>query len=206
MKKTILLIFLMTLSIQVLKSQSIFIKSGRNLTNYKFSSSVNEAASLQNEIGKSYEFGYISNLSARKRFYYGVSLGLEEYNASGSYSSNQLVWETSYANLKGLGYYTLYKNDRQHVSAKAGLGLATLIHGRQQINTSRYNLLKENEFKGLFISPQIGLSYNFAINNQMKLLVDYDYANQYSLTNTSDQKLSFINHSLSIGFSVNINK
>lgn len=206
MKKTILLIFLMMLSIQVLKSQSIFIKSGRNLTNYKFSSSVNETAHLQNEIGKSYEFGYTSNLAAKKRFYYGVSLGLEEYNASGSYFSNQLVWETSYANLKGLSYFTLYKNDRQRVAVKAGLGLATLIHGRQQINTSRYNLLKENEFKGLFISPQIGLSYNFAINNQMNLLVDYDYANQYSLTNTSDQKLSFINHSLSIGFSVNINK
>lgn len=205
MKRTILLSFLLMLSIQVLKAQSIFIKSGRNLTNYKFDASTSTGLGLQNEIGKSYEFGYMSDLPEKKRFYYGVSLGLEEFNASASYATNQLVWETSYANLKGLAYYTLYKSDRNRIAAKAGLGLATLIHGRQQINGTRYDLLKQDEFKGAFLSTQFGLAYSLVINNQMNLHLDYDYGNQFSITNSSEQKLSFINHGLSLGFSVNIN-
>jgi hypothetical protein len=206
MKKIILLSFLMILSIQVLQAQSIFIKSGRNLTNYKFGNATSESPFLQNEIGQSYEFGYISNQPSENRFYYGLSLGLEEYNASGGqYSTNALVWETNYANFKGLGYYRLYSNEKSAIAIKGGLGLATLIHGRQQINGARFDLLKQDEFKGLFLSPQLGLSYTFSIDKSISLLLDYDYGRQFSLTNGTEQKLSFINHSLSLGFSVNIN-
>ncbi|QEK52315.1 hypothetical protein FYC62_12150 [Pedobacter aquae] len=205
MKRIILLSLLLLLSMQFLKAQSVFIKSGRNLNNYIFSSSGNEVANLQNEIGQSYEFGYISKIPQKKRFYYGFSLGLEEYNASGSYASNNLVWETSYANFKGLGYYKLLQIDRNSLAVKGGLGFATLIHGRQQINGGRYDLLKETEFKGLFLNTQLGLSYSFSINNDIHLLADYDYGKQYSLANSSNQKLSFNNHSLSLGFSININ-
>jgi hypothetical protein len=207
MKKTILLSLLLMLSIQILKAQSIFIKSGRNLTNYKFSSSTNESVFLQNEIGQNYEFGYLSEQPEKKRFYYGISLGLEQYNATGgNYSPNNLTWETNYAILKGLGYYKIFTAKRNQIAIKGGLGLATLIHGRQEINGTRYDLLNQDEFKGLFVSPQVGLAYSLSINNTINLHLDYDYANQLSVTNSnSDQKLSFINHSLSLGFSVNIN-
>lgn len=206
MKRTILLSFLMILSLQVLNAQSIFIKSGRNLTHYKFANATSESPLLQNEIGQSYEFGYISKKPIDNKFYYGVSLGLEQYNASGGqYSTNALVWETNYANFKGLGYYKIYGNKKNSIAVKGGLGLATLIHGRQQINGARFDLLKQDEFNGLLLSPQIGMSYNFSIDNGISLLLDYDYANQFNLTNSNDQKLSFINHSLSLGFSVNIN-
>lgn len=195
----------MILSIQVLQAQSIFIKSGRNLTNYKFGNETSESPLLQNEIGQSYEFGYISKKPLENKFYYGVSLGLEQYNASGGqYSTNTLVWETNYANLKGLGYYRIYSSEKSSIAVKGGLGLATLIHGRQQINGARFDLLKQDEFKGLFLSPQIGLSYIFSIDNGISLLLDYDYGHQFSLTNGTEQKLSFINHSLSLGLSVNI--
>lgn len=205
MKRTILLSFLLLVSLQYIEAQTVFIKSGRNLNNYKFSSSGNEVANLQNEIGQSYEFGYIGKIPEKKRFYYGYSIGLEEYNASGSYASNNLVWETSYANFKGLGYYRLLKIERHLLSIKGGLGLATLIHGRQQINGGRYDLLKEKEFKGLFLNTQLGLSYSFSINNNIQVLADYDYGKQYRLANNNGQKLSFNNHSLSLGFSIDIN-
>ncbi len=205
MKRIIILSLLLLFSMQFLKAQSVFIKSGRNLNNFKFSSSGNEVANLQNEIGQSYEFGYNSKIPQKKRFYYGFSLGLEEYNASGSYASTNLVWETSYANLKGLGYYKLIKIDRNLLAVKGGLGFATLIHGRQQIDGARYDLLKEKEFKGVFLNTQLGLAYSFSISNDIHLLADYDYGKQYSLANSSNQKLSFNNHSLSLGFSININ-
>lgn len=205
MKRTILLSILLMLSIQVLKAQSVFIKSGRNLTNYKLSGAVNNPVFLQNEIGQNYEFGYLSNQKDNS-FYYGVSLGLEQYNATGgNYSANNLVWETNYANLKGLGYFKVLDNDINQIAIKGGLGLATLIHGRQEINGARYDLLKEAEFKGLFISPQLGLAYSMKINSDINIHLDYDYANQISLTNRSQQKLKFINYSLSLGFSININ-
>ena len=209
MKKPFLLSFLIgfmvMLCIHQSKAQSISIKTGRNLTNYKFGNSNNELPGLQNEIGQTYEFGYISKRANDKRFYYGFSAGLEEYNASGSISTINLVWETTYANVKGLGYYKLFYNDKHGVALKGGLGLATLIHGRQQINGTRFDLLNQDEFKGLFISPQIGLSYNMFINKDISLRLDYDYGRQFSLSNNnSTQRLQFINHSLSLGFSVNI--
>ena len=194
------------LGIQGIKAQSIFIKSGRNLTNYKLSGTTNQAVFLQNEIGQSYEFGYLSRQPEKKRFYYGISLGLEQYNATGgNYSPNNLTWETNYANLKGLGYFKILSANRNQIALKGGLGLATLIHGRQEINGTRYDLLKQDEFNGLLVSPQIGLAYSLQINKDINLHLDYDYANQFSVTNSSDQKLTFINHSLSLGFSVNIN-
>lgn len=206
MKRTILLSLVLLLGIQVLKAQSIFIKSGRNLTNYKLSGTTNTPVFLQNEIGQSYEFGYLSKQKDSKRYYYGISLGLEQFNATGgNYSPNNLVWETNYALVKGLGYYEIFEKSNHQLSLKGGLGLATLIHGRQEINGTRYDLLKQQEFNGLFVSPQIGASYRLKINNDISMLLDYDYANQFSVTNSSEQKLKFINHSLSLGFNVNIN-
>jgi hypothetical protein len=206
MKKTIFLSLLLLFSIQIIQAQSIFIKSGRNLTNYKLNGTTNQPVFLQNEIGQSYEIGYQSKQPDAKRFYYGVSLGLEQFNASGgNYSPNNLVWETNYAILKGLGYFRVFEKTGNQIALKGGLGLATLIHGRQDINGTRYDLLKQKEFNGLLLSPQVGLSYRLKVNNDISLLVDYDYANQFSVTNSTEQKLKFINHSLSLGFNVNIN-
>lgn len=196
---------LLMLGIQVSRAQSIFIKSGRNLTNYKFSNSANESPNLQSEVGQSYELGYMSGQPNNSRLYFALSAGLDQYNASGNYATTNLVWETNYANLKGSGYLTIFDNGRSGLSVKAGLGLATLVHGRQQINGTRYDLLKQDEFKGLFISPQVGLSYSFSINSEMDIHLDYDYGRQYSLTNGNGQKLSFIDHGISVGLSMNIN-
>lgn len=207
MRKIILssigIIFLMTLCIQQIKAQSIFIKTGRNLTNYTFNST--SLANLQNEIGQTLELGYTGYRPNNKRFYYGLSAGIEEYNASGIILGSNLVWETTYANVKGLAYYELLHNEKNGIAIKSGLGLATMMHGRQQIDGKRYDLLKQDEFKGVFISPQIGLSYHMTINRMVSLCLDYDYAHQFSLTNTTDQKLQFINHSLSVGFSIDLN-
>jgi hypothetical protein len=206
MKRSILLSLVLLLGIQVLKAQSIFIKSGRNLTNYKLKGTTNQPVFLQNEIGQSYEIGYQSKQPDVKPYYYGISLGLEQFNASGgNYSPNNLVWETNYAVLKGLGYFRVFEKSSHQLSLKGGLGLATLIHGRQEINGARYDLLKQKEFNGLFLSPQAGVSYRLKINNDIGILLDYDYANQFSVTNSSEQKLKFINHSLNLGFNVNIN-
>ena len=196
---------MLMISIQLLKAQSIFIKSGRNLTHYIFGNNLNEIPKLQNGIGQTLEFGYTSKQTADKRLYYGFSAGLEEYNASGSIATINLVWETTYANFKGLGYYTLFYNDKHGVALKGSLGLATLIHGRQQINDTRFTLSKEDEFKVVFINSQIGLSYNMVINKDVSFRLDYDYGQQFNLSDISKtQKLRFVNHSLSLGFSVNI--
>lgn len=205
MKKTLFLSCLLMIVIQTIQAQSIFINSGRNLTNYEFEDPTNAIVNLQNEIGQNYEVGFMSGKKEKKRYFYSVSAGVNEYNASGgSYSNNRLVWNTSYITLKGQGYYSLYTHDRHLFAAKAGLSLETLVHGRQQVNANSYDLLKQGNFNGLFVSPQFGVFYNFEISNNMNLHVNYDYAQHYS-TKSNETKLSIINHSLSVGFSVNIN-
>jgi len=207
MKKTFLLSFLtgtmVMLCIHQSKAQSIFIKTGRNLTNYTFGST--SLVQLQDEIGQTYEFGYTSKQTTDKRFYYGFSAGIDDYNASGSIAGTNLSWETTYANVKGLGYLQLLNNDKNGVALKGGLGLATLIHGRQQIDGVRYNLSRQDEFKGMFICPQIGLSYNLSLNKDVSLRLDYDYARQLSMGKNPNPKLQFNNHSLRLGFSVDLN-
>lgn len=204
MKYIVLLFFLFLIREQDLKAQSIFFKTGGNLTKYVFDNYSNAVTNLQSETGKNYGLGFMSKQANKQVFYYTLSAGLEEYNASGFYANNNLVWETLYVNLKGLGYISLFNNSKNQISLKQGLGLATLVHGRQQINEVRSDLLKENEFKGLFIDLQAGLSYNLTIIKDICFSVDYDYGHQYNLSNKSEQKLSFINHSLSFGFGINI--
>lgn len=193
------------LGVKVINAQSIAIKYGKNLTKYKFGNGGDsEPINLQNKIGQNYEFNFTSYQDINSKYYYGFSAGVEERNANGSYLNTNLNYETTYANFKVLGYSILFRDNQSQLSLKGGLGLSTLIYGRQQINGVGYNLIKDAEFNGFFIGPQIGLSYDMAINRDISLRLDYDYAHQFSLTNTTRQKLQFTNHCLSLGLSINI--
>jgi hypothetical protein len=72
------------------------------------------------------------------------------------------------------------------------------------INNTSYNLTKEEEFKGLFLQPHIGLENEFLINESIKLGLGYRFSKAYRINSVSKESLNFINNSIYLNFKYSI--
>lgn len=202
--KKILLLGLFLFNILTLKAQEIFFHSGKNLTAYNFKESTNSSVNLQKGIGYNYELGFFSASKNDQALFFSVSAVINEYNATGSTSGAAMEWKTNYLGAKGAFYYTALQGSNNSLSIKVGLGVESIVYGRQKINFDQMNLVSQKEFSGIFAGPGMGLLYSYKINNNFGLQLAYNYDMNYSLTNKTQEKLNFNNHSLNVGFSVSI--
>ncbi len=203
MKKS-LLIGLLLYSISTLQAQELFFHSGKNLTTYDFKDNINTIVKLQKGIGYNYEVGFFSASKKNKPLFYSVSGVINEYNATGSTTGAAMEWKTNYLGVKGAFYYKVLNGKAHNLALKVGFGAETIVYGRQKINFEQMNLVAQKEFSGIFAGPGVGLLYGYKINNDFALQLAYNFDKHFSLKNQSQEKLNFNNHSLNVGFSVNI--
>ena len=199
--KKILLIVLVCFAFQTHRAQEIYFNSGKNYTNYIFSSSANNNNShfeLQSGVGNFYEIGYAMPLDF-ENFNYSFGLCLNEFNAVGNSLSNSYSWNTDYLGLTNAASYTFFKTDEFSFSLKAGLGFSSIIYGKQKTNGIYLDLTSQKEFSGIFIQPLIGLQTKYNISNSSYLSLGYNFSKSLNLFNSSDEHLSFNNNQFQFG-------
>lgn len=203
--KKILLIGILLYNISTLQAQELFFHSGKNLTTYDFKDNINTIVNLQKGIGYNYEVGLFSATKNNSPLFYSVSGVINEYNATGSTTGAAMEWKTNYLGVKGAFYYKVLNGNANSLALKIGFGAETIVYGRQKINFDQINLVSQKEFSGIFAGPGVGLLYSYKINKDFGLQLAYNFDKHFSLSNNSQEKLNFNNHSLNVGFSVAIN-
>ena len=199
-------------------SQSLVFKTGLNFTDYDYKNSKNITNSnIDSSTGSFYEVGYIFEIRTgnfRKRagcslciseLNYTSSISLNQYNAKGGNNIDQYSWDTNYIGWNNyINYSFLSQKQFLDISIKGGLGIATIINGKQQMGGQIFDLKYNNEFNGLWIYPTIGLNIRYDLFNQTYLSLGYDFTKLFSL-NKNSESLSFNNKQLGFGILININ-
>ena len=189
---------LIVLSFQNIHSQEIYLQTGKNFTNYDYKSDTSSSPSLQSGTGNFYEIGYRIILNNEK-LKYAIGLNLNEYNAIGGNTVSSYSWNTQYLGVQNTFSIAFLKASGLEVSANAGLGINTLIYGKQNINGQYLDLSSQKEFSGLWIAPKLGLQASYNVNNDINLSLGYGYSKSFNLSNSTAEKLSFNNNQIQFG-------
>jgi hypothetical protein len=81
-----------------------------------------------------------------------------------------------------------------------------MIYGKQNSNGVVYDLIGQNEFSGIFISPFVGLQTRYRLNDLGYLSLGYAFSKSLKPFNNSTEKLSFNTNQILFGIHFNINK
>ena len=198
MKKLTILIVIMC-SLQSVHSQEVYFYAGKNFTTYDYKNSSGASnPSLKSGTGNFFELGFIKPLKNEK-FAYSIGLALNEYNNVGGNSTNSYSWNTQYLGAQGGFTYSVLNRGNFDILPKFGMNMGTIISGKQTINGTYYDLTKEKEFSGLLITPSLGVQVKYNLSASGFISLGYSYCKGFNLSNSTDQKLSFITNQLQFG-------
>lgn len=206
--KNYLLTFLLFCFAFSIQAQDVYFYTGKNFTNYDFkNSSGNGNSNLKNGTGTFYEVGFNKKFKY-DRLSYSLAVALNEFNIVGSNSFSNYQWNTQYLGIQSRLYYSYFKGKNYDFLSIIGLNPSMLLNGGQQINGKYYDLTKETEFKGLWLTPSVGLQFKHNISYMGYVSLGYNYLKSYNLSNTSNQKLGFTTNQLQFGvhFDIKSNK
>ena len=194
---------LIVLSFQNIHSQEIYLQTGKNFTNFDYKSDNGSAPSLQAGTGNFYEIGYVKTLNKLK-LKYSIGLNLNEYNAIGGNTVNSYSWNTHYLGVQNTFSQAFVKSRGFEASINAGLGLSSIIYGKQNINGQFLDLSSQKEFSGLWITPKIGIQASYNIDKNTFLSLGYAYSKGFNVSNSTQEKLSFNNNQIQFGVHFNL--
>jgi hypothetical protein len=186
------------MSYQSIQSQEIYFKTGKNFTQYDYKSDTSSSPSLQAGSGNFYEIGYVMNLN-NEMLKYAIGLSLNEYNAIGGNAVSSYSWNTQYLGVENTFSIAFVKKRGFEASANGGLGISSLIYGKQNINGEYLDLSSQKEFSGIWVAPKLGLTASYNVDNDIYLSLGYAYSKSFSLSNSTDEKLSFNNSQIQFG-------
>lgn len=196
--RKLLLFVVIVLSIQNIHSQEIYLQTGKNFTKYDYKSNSSSSPSLQSGSGNFYEIGYVMTLNNEK-LKYALGLSLNEYNALGGDINSSYSWNTQYMGIENTFSIAFLKKGGFQASANGGLGISTLIYGKQNLNGQYLDLSSQKEFSGIWIAPKLGLTASYNVDNDIYLSLGYSYSKSFNVSNSTDEKLSFNNNQIQFG-------
>lgn len=198
--KKILLLVLVSLTIQTIKAQEIYFNTGKNFTVYRFNdnSTNNSHFTLQSGSGNFYEIGYSMPLNF-ENFNYSFGISLNEFNAIGNSLTNSYSWDTDYLGVTNSLNYSLFNDDNFDIAVKGGVGFSSIIYGKQKTNGTYSDLLSQKEFSGIFVQPLIGFQTKYNISNNGYFSIGYNFSKSINLLNNTEEQLSFNNHQFQFG-------
>jgi hypothetical protein len=203
-KNYLLIAFLIT-SFQLFSQEAYFL-AGNNFTKYVFKSSKGAMTTqLQSGTGSTFEMGY-SMPFKNEKIYYSIGLTLNDYNAVAGSQSESYQWDTKYIGVQNAISYNFTLSNNFQLAVKGGVNLSTLLYGKQNINGAVYDLMGQDEFSGLFLSPFAGIQTRYRLNDLGYLSLGYTFSKSMNPFNTSEEKLSFNTHQILFGIHFNINK
>jgi len=201
------LLLILFLTITAANAQGYYFNIGQNFTKYDYKNSLGQRYSnIKSDNGIMADFGYQWNISSNEKWQYKAGLSYQQFNATGKSASFDYSWTTNYLGIQNSLSYDLYTSNDDEVSIKINSGFtgSKIIKGEQMIDNVRYNLTKEEEFKGLFLQPHLGIENEFLINESIKIGLGYRFSKAFRLNSDSKEKLNFINNTLYLNFKYSI--
>lgn len=200
-------IIILFMTVSKAYSQAYYFNFGQNFTKYDYKNSLGQRNSnIKSDNGFMVDFGYQWNLSSNPKWQYKAGLSFQQFNAVGQSASFDYSWTTNYLGIQNSLSYDVYTSNDEEMSIKINSGFtgSTIIKGEQMIDNTRYNLTKQEEFKGLFLQPHLGLENEFLINESIKLGLGYRFSKAFRINSDSKESLNFINNSIYINFKYSI--
>lgn len=204
-KITLILLFLFIGNIY---SQEIYFLTGKNYTNYKIRYNGSETVNGLEKKGEgdSYEIGLafpikVKRLAFDNNLNYTVGLTLNHYNAEAGDLANNYEWKSEYVGIQNALVYSFIKSNHLDLAVKGGFNMSTIVSGSQKINNSRLALTNQKDFKGIVVSPLLGIQAKCNLSEYGYLSLGYNYSRSINLTNNTDKKLSFLTNQVVFGIS-----
>ena len=203
--KHLLSCMLIVLALNFTYSQEAYFSMGRNFTTYDYTNSEgNSNDNIEGSSGAAYELGYVFSLGDKLGLAAGLTLN--EFNATGGNQVNNYSWETNYLGVQGIIKYAILDNlSGFGLNINGGVNLNHIVNGKQKINGQTFDLTDNDEFKGLFVQPIVGLDAKYQINDTFALGLGYHFSKNFGLTNSSPQKLNFNKSQLQFNLVMSLN-
>jgi hypothetical protein len=185
-----------------LQAQELFFSNGKNFTKYDYKNSFgNTNSNLRSGEGSFYEMGLDFKLNkATDKLSYAVSVVYNQFNAEGGTGTANYSWKTNYLGVQNALNYTLFQNSKSFkVKTKLGVATSTIIKGEQSINNVVFDITNNEEFKGLTIQPNVGVDFQYAINQNVRISAGYEFSKAFNVSNSSSEELSFTNNQIHFG-------
>ena len=198
-------IALIVLALNFSSAQEVYLNVGRNFTTYDYTNSQGDSnPNVESSSGSSYEVGYIFSLGDKLGIAAGVTL--DQFNATGGNMVNNYSWDTNYLGLQGVAKYKVLEASRSPISLNlnAGINFNHIVGGEQKINGQTFKLTDEDEFKGLFFKPIIGLDVQYFLLDNIAIGLGYHYSKNFGLS-SGEQDLNFNNSQLQFGILMSLN-
>lgn len=207
MKKIISLTTLL-FALNISYSQEIYFITGKNYTTYKLKYSGLETINPLEKKGEgdSYEMGLafpikVQRLPFDNNLNYNVGFTLNQYNAEAGDLASNYSWKTEYIGIQNTLVYSFIKSNHLDLAVRGGFNLSTLLNGNQVVNNSRFSLDQQEDFKGIVLSPLLGVRAKCNLSEYGYLCLGYSYSKSINLTNHSEKELSYLTHQILFGIS-----
>ena len=114
-----------------------------------------------------------------------------------------ISWNTNYLGLQGVAKYKVLDTDPSPISVNltAGINFNHIVSGEQKINGQTFNLTDEEEFKGIFFKPMIGVDVQYFLLDNMAVCFGYRYSKNFGLS-SGDEDLNFNIRQLQFAISI----
>ncbi|MCX8486982.1 MAG: hypothetical protein ORN53_07415 [Crocinitomicaceae bacterium] len=185
-------------------AQGVYFLTGSNFSSYQFKSAPNSmSTNLKSGTGTTLEMGFSKQLTS-EHLHYNVGINLNEYNAVAGSLVNSYSWNTKHLGIHNSVDYAISLFGNVQLKIAAGLNLATIIYGRQEINGNYFDLIKQKEFSGISLSPYARLQMTYNITDLGFLSLGYGLNKTFFPMNDSAEKLSITSNQLVFGIHFNI--
>jgi len=202
MRKLILLLTLLPL-ITTTYAQRAYFSTGTNFSTFNFISPSPMSTPLTGGTGSNHEMG-LSLILKPENLSYSVGLNLNEYNAMAGDFANSYSWNTKFLGLNNSIDYSIPLIANFRVILQGGLNLSTIVYGQQVINGACYDLIKQDEFSRLNITPHVHLAFTAPIKDIGFISLGYGVNKSFFPMNNSEEKLSITTNQFVFGLHFNI--
>jgi hypothetical protein len=203
MRKLILLLTLIPL-ITTTYAQRAYFSTGSNFSTFNFNSPSPMSTPLINGTGSNHEMG-VSIVLKPENLSYSVGVNLNEYNAMAGDFANSYSWNTKFLGLNNSIDYSISLIGNFRVIFQGGLNLSTIVYGQQVINGAYFDLIKQEEFSRLNLTPHVHLAFTAPIKDIGFMSLGYGINKSFFPMNNSEEKLSITTNQFVFGLHFNIN-
>ncbi len=219
--RTLFLVCILMIGMQLHSfGQEIFLKTGINSTTYDFRSAdgtklLDFTSGMGNSIEMGMGFPFVPKSKKegaieKERSYSPnwfkneVSLNLDSFNSYGGNQNNNYSWETTYGGLTNTLSFLAHIGEVE-LGIRGHVGLSGMISGTQVINSSRFPLKGEDDFKGLFAKTGVGASASYPVFQRAFLNLTYNYSKSSRLGGPQEEHVRFLSHGVLFGLYVQLN-
>ena len=199
--------------------QEIFIKTGINSTTYDFRSAdgaklLDFTSGMGNSIEMGMGFPFVPKTKKegapeKERSYSPnwlkneVSLNLDSFNSFGGDQNNNYSWETTYGGITNTLSFLTHIGEVE-LGVRGHAGLSGILSGTQVINSSRFPLKGNEDFKGVFAKTGVGASASYPVFQRAFLNLTYSYSKSSRLGGPVEEQVRFLSHGVLFGLYVQL--